>query len=913
MEGLLVLIGGIVVAIPIAVIYLLISHSGVKSRLAEVEKELTALRLRSSSEPLERPETAAPRASTPSPQPAEPAKPAATPPPPAAAVIAARAAAQTNAQTSTPAAPRPRPQPQGPDWTQRLSAWLVENWFYAVSALSLALAGLFLVQYGVENGMLPPTARVAAALAFGVVLIGAGEYIRRRFGDGEDTATAYLPSVFSGAGIVSLFGGVLSARLLYDLIGPETALIGMVLVALVALVLGWFYGPLLAAVGVIGAFAAPFVVGGSSDDPTIFYAYFAIIAALGLGIDTLKRWAWVSVLSLGLAYVAGWLLVVGADDTIAGFVAYVFALALMAVLIPARSVSPDHSGAMVYQLAKMVRPIFPTLLAAGALGITVISLVMTAHGGVAEFWVSVLALAVLAGSWTCWSVRAPALQDQTLLPVAGLGAAVALIGIDRAQVVTDYLNTYVDAPEAQFPLAVTALVGIGVVLSLLTAWRSLRGGAFAPLWALAAAVIAPGLAVLIEVTWQPATAIGAYPWALHAAALAALMSVMAERFARVDGPEHRLRTAFFVLSALSCITFALVLILSLAALTAAIAVTVVVAAWLDRKFDLPQMAWFVAAGVVTLGYRLVADPGMIWAIDTRLAEMLLAYGSAFAAMVAGLWLLRPRVAQGRRDEAMLMLDSAAWSFGGILVTLLVYRAISYVLDEDSVGSHWAMGLFATIWFGLALAQVQRMAGRPLLRMVRAGLAAVFALIGLLALGGAAVLTSPLLSDWFGDVAGPPLINTLAPAYLAPALVLALGVWRIGTLPRLLRLAMTGLAGALGLLWLFCVIRHFWQGAEAMELSYGMGQGELYTYTVALLLAGAGLFYQSMAANSALMRRAGLVVIGLAVAKVFLIDISGLGGLVRVFSLLVLGLSLAGLAWLNRWAQGKTAAQEDTAD
>lgn len=260
-----------------------------------------------------------------------------------------------------------------------------------------------------------------------------------------------------------------------------------------------------------------------------------------------------------------------------------------------------------------------------------------------------------------------------------------------------------------------------------------------------------------------------------------------------------------------------------------------------------------------------------------------------------------------------MLDSAAWSFGGILVTLLVYRAISYVLDEDSVGSHWAMGLFATIWFGLALAQVQRMAGRPLLRWLRAGLAAVFALIGLLALLAATVLTSPLLSDWFGDVAGPPLINTLAPAYLAPALILALGLWRIGTLPRLLRLAMAALSGALGLLWLFCVIRHFWQGAEAMELSYGMGQGELYTYTVALLLAGAGLFYQSMAANSALMRRAGLVVIGLAVAKVFLIDISGLGGLVRVFSLLVLGLSLAGLAWLNRWAQGKTAAQEDTAD
>jgi uncharacterized membrane protein len=909
MEGLLVLIGGIVIAIPVALIYLLISHSGVKSRLADVEKELTALRLRAGSA-IPSAENAPPQApASPRPeQPPEPAKPA-PPPPPAAAVIAARADAVGN-PAKTPA---PRPPSPAADWMQRLSRWLVNNWFYAVSALSLALAGLFLVQYGVENGLLPPTARVAAALAFGALLIGAGEYIRRRFGDGEDTSTAYLPSVFSGAGIVSLFGGVLSARLLYDLIGPETALIGMVLVALVALVLGWFHGPLLAAVGVIGAFAAPFVVGGSSDDPTIFYAYFTIIAALGLGIDTLKRWAWVSVLSLVLAYVAGWLLVMGADDTIAGFVAYVFALALMAVLIPARSVSPDHGGAMLHQMTPTTRPIFPTWLAAGALAATVFALVSTAQEGAAEFGLSVLALSVLAGAWTCWSVRAPALQDQTLLPVAGLGAAVVLVGLDRAPIVTDYLTTYVDAPEAKFPLTVTALVGIGVVLSLLTAWRSLRGGAFAPLWALAAAVIAPGLAVLIEVTWQPALAIGAYPWALHAAALAVLMGVLAERFARVDGPEHRQRTAFFVLSARACIPFAVVLILSLAALTAAIAVTVVVAAWLDRKFDLPQMSWFVAAGVVTLGYRLIADPGMVWAVDTGLAEMLLAYGSAFGAMVAGLWLLRPRVAQGRRDEAVLMLDSAAWSFGGILVTLLVYRAISYVLDEDSVGSHWAMGLFATIWFGLALAQVQRMAGRRALRGARAGLATVFALIGLLALALAALLFSPLLSTWFGDVAGPPLVNTLAPAYLAPALVLALGAWRIDTLPRLLKLAMLGLAGLLGLLWLFCVIRHFWQGPDAMELSRGMGQGELYTYTVALLLAGAGLFYQSMAASSNLMRRAGLAVIGLAVAKVFLIDISGLGGLVRVFSLLVLGLSLAGLAWLDRWAQAKSAAQGDAAD
>jgi uncharacterized membrane protein len=43
------------------------------------------------------------------------------------------------------------------------------------------------------------------------------------------------------------------------------------------------------------------------------------------------------------------------------------------------------------------------------------------------------------------------------------------------------------------------------------------------------------------------------------------------------------------------------------------------------------------------------------------------------------------------------------------------------------------------------------------------------------------------------------------------------------------------------------------------------------------------------------------IIGVAIAKVFLVDAAGLTGLLRVVSFLGLGLVLAGLAWLNRWA------------
>ena len=86
----------------------------------------------------------------------------------------------------------------------------------------------------------------------------------------------------------------------------------------------------------------------------------------------------------------------------------------------------------------------------------------------------------------------------------------------------------------------------------------------------------------------------------------------------------------------------------------------------------------------------------------------------------------------------------------------------------------------------------------------------------------------------------------------------------------------------------------------MPLGLGISQPEQYTHTIVLLGLGALLFYQSLARRSAMIRKAGLVVIGLAVAKVFLVDVTDLDGLTRVFSLL--GLALAALAWLNRWAQ-----------
>ena len=919
MDGLIVIAGLVVLAIPVILVVLVVAQLGLRTRLTEAERKISELQADlvglggdtfALSKRSARPESAQVKA----PEIAEKKTAAIVPPVPQAEPPA------TIAQTTASPTVRAEPRPQSPvaKALADFGPWLQENWFYAVSAASLALAGIFLVQYGMENGLLPPRARVAAGLAFGAALIGVGEFIRRRFGDGAQSATAYLPSVFSGAGIVTLFGAILSARMLYDLIGGGAAMSGMVVVALIAVVLGWMHGPLLVAVGVIGAYAAPVVLSSSNQDASPLFGYFAIIAVLGLGVDTIRRWGWISALTLVLAYFMGFVIFAGgAGETSWTGLLYFALLPVLAILIPARSFAPDHAGppALLGLIGRMTFgakergvawPAFPTVLAFSSVAASCAIIFISWKPGAYEIWLSVGLLSLLGVMLIVWSNRAPALQDAALLPPLTLLLSVFAQAENRRVTYRTFTQTYAENPDASFPWVITILVGLGAVISVCALWRAMRGGQFGVLWAAAAAVFAPAMAIVLEMAWQPAVVIGSYPWALHAAGLAALMVVFAERLAQVDG-EVRLRVSFAVMSALSCIAFAFVIVFSSVALTVALAVTVVAAAALDRVWNLKPLGWFIAVGVVTLGYRLVVDPGLEFGATGPLPSVLLAYFGTLAAFIASLWLLRPLA----RPTAQVMLDSAAWSTGGLTLSLLTLRWIEAEVGAGYVDTHWSLGLNAGIWLGLALAQVQRTQGgtKALLDRLRWMLAGVFALLGGGALLGALTEANPLLvSGATNFVFGPIVINTLAAAYVVPALVLLGGAWRLVQIDRRLRAALMAAGGALLAFWAFATIRHFWQGDEGMRLSNGISQPEQYTYTMVLLVTGAALFYQSLARRSALLRKAGLVVIGLAVAKVFLIDVTDLDGLTRVFSLLVLGLALAALAWLNRWAQDRDRAE-----
>ena len=53
------------------------------------------------------------------------------------------------------------------------------------------------------------------------------------------------------------------------------------------------------------------------------------------------------------------------------------------------------------------------------------------------------------------------------------------------------------------------------------------------------------------------------------------------------------------------------------------------------------MGWFVQAGVLVLGYRLVIDPGLDWAMNSAaLWEVIVSYAGGALAAFAALFLLR---------------------------------------------------------------------------------------------------------------------------------------------------------------------------------------------------------------------------------------------------------------------------------
>jgi uncharacterized membrane protein len=160
----------------------------------------------------------------------------------------------------------------------------------------------------------------------------------------------------------------------------------------------------------------------------------------------------------------------------------------------------------------------------------------------------------------------------------------------------------------------------------------------------------------------------------------------------------------------------------------------------------------------------------------------------------------------------------------------------------------------------------------------------------------------VVNPFFGSVDpskadGPVFFNVMTFAYLAPAAILLV----YAVLRRAEGRKTTGHAAgftalALTLLYATLEVRNAWHAALSLEAA-PVTEAEAYTYSAVWIVFAVVTLVVGLARRSVPIRHAAMAILALSVAKVFLVDMASLGGVLRAASFLGLGVALIGIAVL----------------
>lgn len=216
--------------------------------------------------------------------------------------------------------------------------------------VTLAVAGVLLVKYSIDAGLLSPAVRIFLGLIFGAALIGGAEIALRQEDRVQDPR---VRQALAGAGLATLYVSVLAAHTLYDLVGPFTAFAGLAAVTAGAIGLSLRFGAPSALLGLVGGLAAPALVDAGQPNVPLLSCYLALAIGGLCALSRTQRWMWLGVGALvGGAGWAAVLLATGVLDAAASLSLGLLVLAL-GVALPFVAFS-GRIGALVRLVAAIV-------------------------------------------------------------------------------------------------------------------------------------------------------------------------------------------------------------------------------------------------------------------------------------------------------------------------------------------------------------------------------------------------------------------------------------------------------------------------------------------------------------------------------------------------------------------------------
>ena len=880
-------------AIAIAALVVALLQMGAVRR---IEQRLSALEFARAQEP-------GPQAMAPIPAPAAPPRPepAAAPPTTPIEMAAATAAAETPARVATepPTAPPPLP-PAPPPTVPAVSApaspparaisfeeRFGTRWLVWVGGVALALGGIFLVLYTIQQGLIGPRVRVALGALLAAVLVVAGEWSRRteRRAGVPGLPSADIPSILTAAGTVVAYATVYAAYALYQFLPPGAAFILLGIVALLTLGAALLHGPALAGLGVVGAFVTPFLIASDKPDYWALYIYIAIVTAAAFALARARLWLWLAVTAVVLG--ALWTLPGTDTSPVTAIGAHVFnALAgfvLAAVfLVCGLLYGPPAKPGEVEWVSTLSLSVY----------LLVAALLVLATG---EDTVPFAAFIILTATTATIAWRTEAATGA--VPVA----AVLAIGVMADWAVPRILNNLIaPAGPAAPAIADPQRYDYGAHFLLAAAWAAMFGisgflaqgrstRALPPiLWA-ACAVVLP-LAMLIALYYRIAEFDRSLPFAALALLLAALFGVATETLVqRAPRPGLPAAGAIFATGTLAALALALTFALEKGWLTIALALMAPAAAWVSEKRPLPALRWLAAAMVMLTLARIGYEPRIVGDALGRTPIfnwLLYGYGvPALAFWLAG-WLLRRR----GDDLPARIADAGAILFTVLLVTLQIRHYITGGDIYQPVNEITEAALNVNAGLALAIG-LERIRGRTGSIVHNVGALVVAALTLCVILFELIIAASPRFNN---NPVGGLFFNAILLAYGVPAvLAIILALIARTTRPLAYRVIAASTAVILALFYLTLQVRRFFHGEI---LSGPTSDAEQYCYSSAWLVFGIALLAVGFVLRSQPARFLALGVITLTIAKVFIIDTANISGIYRALSVIGLGVVLLGIGF-----------------
>lgn len=842
------------------------------------------------------------------------------------AAAPAVAAAPRDTAVASAAPPSPSPAPAAPTMTAsdeaasddkagedvfralatQFERLFVANWLVWLGAGALALGGLFLVRYAVEQGYFGPALRTGAAFLAGFAIVAAGEWLRRRAHlEGASGQIPRVPLAVAAAGLVTLYGASYAAGPLYGLVPPLVTLALYVAVCAGALLLSLLHGSVLAILGLLGAYLAPVVAGGSGPAPFLLLGYaFAVTLAALLLVFT-QGWrhlVWVALAGAGFwgTVALGWLglsagplalvLYVGLLVAASTWLAWTAAEPPLPVPFPRRSGEAEAPGQTIYA-AYGFWVLGATLFALSVVERDHETLLVAASG--------VFSLAALAAAW----------RRESFALLAALGAASVLWTV-ATWPETSGAPGIAERPAPRtaellrFAGPMGALFGFGGWFAL----GRLRGKL---VMAIASAALPLLVLILIFFKLEAHRESIAYGLTGIALALAALSAVeaLAHRPGGLDAVPGT--ASAYVLGGVGALTFAIMATLDAMWMTALLAAQIPVVALLDRRFGLRALCWYASGLAALVTARIVWPPEILgYAVSARpiLNELLIVYGVPIAAFWAAGRLFR-RADDGERRRLAEALEVSAILIGGLYLSV----EIRHIAGNGNLAGPFRglaeVSAHCLAWIAMAVGLALRLGQTPP-RLMRWAEMAVFAIATSIAGLGLLLFWNPVLRAHGDPVWGPPVVGLLFLAYALPAAFFAaysVVKRRKGAVAVSHVAGFTGLA--LAFLYTTLEVRRAFRGPYLA--SGTASDGETYAYSIAWILFAVATLVVGLARRRVVIRHAAMAVLVLAIVKVFVFDMSALQGILRAVSFLGLGAALLGIAMLYQRAvfwRDETAAE-----